>query len=251
MDQRLCLPVWLACISSFYHLHQHCWGVLVSSFTTVDRLRLPQFCISLLWHCRRSWSSSVRLVVWMSCLPSCSHYHAESMSWDKFKCHFSRLPLAAGKILSGHQCLQGRDSSRISFLPNPALWLISSIPELDLAIRVSNPTLFFFCQRKTFEIPTKTLKPELEACSLVRWHSLARGKVSPIVEKAYPVRIYAFGLYSRASNNGMVGQGYRRPGPACIWPDHFSIRHPVSHSCSEQGQVLVQATTHMVRLSDI
>lgn len=205
MDQRLCLPVWLACISSFHHLHSHCWGVLVSSFTTVDRLWLPQFCISLLCHCRRSWSSSVRLVVWMSCLPSCSHCHAELMSWDKFKCHFSRLPLdppppprrklqssflnhpffpqssalpphhqaivfflprgflqllvttnfyspstssllfgsilsnvgnrtkslskadtdvellATGKIISGHQCLQGRGSSRISFLPNPAL----------------------------------------------------------------------------------------------------------------------------------
>lgn len=93
MDQRLCLPVWLACISSFHHLHSHCWGVLVSSFTTVDRLWLPQFCISLLCHCRRSWSSSVRLVVWMSYLPSCSHCHAELMSWDKFKCHFSRLPL--------------------------------------------------------------------------------------------------------------------------------------------------------------
>lgn len=54
---------------------------------------------------------------------------------------------------------------------------------------------------KAIHLLIKALKSELEACSLVRWHSLTQGKVSRFLEKTWTAQIHASGLYLGASDS--------------------------------------------------
>lgn len=56
---------------------------------------------------------------------------------------------------------------------------------------------------KAFSSELEALKWKLEACSPVRKHSLAWGKASRFLEKAYSGHRFAFGLYLRASKKCM------------------------------------------------